>query len=95
MATLVGISLAKVQFMVLPRLMIASLLCLLPVMAQAATLFTYIGPESEQDPRTTYDRELLRLASSPGKHDPCRVEASPVLRPTEVLVAMASGAGRR
>lgn len=62
MATLVGVSLAKVRFMVLPRLMIASLLCLLPVMTQAATLFTYIGPESEQDPRTTYDRELLRLA---------------------------------
>ena len=48
--------------MVYPRLMFASLLCLLSLLTQAATRFTYIGPESEQDPRTTYDRELLRLA---------------------------------
>lgn len=39
------------------------ILCLaLCTTSMAATRFTYISPESERDPRTTYDRELLRLA---------------------------------
>ncbi|MGL4250122.1 MAG: hypothetical protein ACRCR1_05635 [Aeromonas sp.] len=38
------------------------LCCFLSLAVQAVTRFTYISPESEQDPRTTYDRELLRLA---------------------------------
>lgn len=43
-------------------LLVMTLLCLLSMGAQAATRFTYISPESERDPRMTYDRELLRLA---------------------------------
>ncbi|WP_165791464.1 hypothetical protein [Aeromonas jandaei] len=43
-------------------LLVASLLVLLPLAVEAVTRFTYISPESERDPRTTYDRELLRLA---------------------------------
>ncbi len=38
-----------------------ALLLALPVLA-SPTLFTYMSPESEHDPRSTYDRELLRLA---------------------------------
>lgn len=40
------------------------LFCLLlfPAVLLAATRYTYVSPESERDPRTTYDRELLRLA---------------------------------
>ncbi|MFB2863790.1 hypothetical protein [Aeromonas sp. MdU4] len=44
------------------RLVAALLLCMVSLTGQAATRFTYISPESERDPRTTYDRELLRLA---------------------------------
>ncbi|MGH1410491.1 MAG: hypothetical protein ACRAUW_13385 [Aeromonas sp.] len=44
------------------HLLFAALLCILSLTVQAVTRFTYISPESERDPRTTYDRELLRLA---------------------------------
>ena len=44
------------------HLLAAALFCMLSLTEQAATRFTYISPESERDPRTTYDRELLRLA---------------------------------
>ncbi|HEH9439195.1 TPA: hypothetical protein SIA39_001155 [Aeromonas sobria] len=39
------------------------LFCLLlfPAVLLAETRYTYVSPESERDPRTTYDRELLRL----------------------------------
>ena len=53
---------AKARFMSSLHLLAAALLCLLSLTGQAATRFTYISPESERDPRTTYDRELLRLA---------------------------------
>ena len=44
------------------HLLATALLCVLSLTGQAATRFTFISPESERDPRTTYDRELLRLA---------------------------------
>ncbi|VXA87731.1 ABC-type amino acid transport substrate-binding protein [Aeromonas veronii] len=53
---------AKARFMSPLHLLAAALLCMLSLTGQAATRFTHISPESERDPRTTYDRELLRLA---------------------------------
>ncbi|MUG29973.1 hypothetical protein [Aeromonas salmonicida] len=44
------------------RLLFLTLCLFLPSILMAATRFTYISPESERDPRMTYDRELLRLA---------------------------------
>lgn len=44
------------------RLLFLTLCLFLPSTLMAATRFTYISPESERDPRMTYDRELLRLA---------------------------------
>ena len=52
----------KARFMFPHYLLAAALLCMLSLTGQAATQFTFISPESERDPRTTYDRELLRLA---------------------------------
>lgn len=42
--------------------LLLSLFLFLSSTSMAATRFTYISPESEHDPRMTYDRELLRLA---------------------------------
>lgn len=44
------------------RLLFLLLSLFLSSTSLAATRFTYISPESEKDPRMTYDRELLRLA---------------------------------
>ncbi|GEM_PF-1980343 len=44
------------------RLLFLLLSLFLSSTSMAATRFTYISPESEHDPRMTYDRELLRLA---------------------------------
>ncbi len=52
----------KARFMSPLHLLAAALFCMLSLTGQAATRFTHISPESERDPRTTYDRELLRLA---------------------------------
>ena len=41
------------------RLLFLLLSLLLSSTSLAATRFTYISPESEKDPRMTYDRELL------------------------------------
>ena len=43
-----------------PLLLLILLLC--SRAAMAVVTFTYIGPESAQDPRQTYDRDLLQLA---------------------------------
>ena len=57
------------------------LVLLLTLSAQAATptLFTHMNPESERDPRVTYDRELLRLAleKTRASHGDFQLRAAP------------------
>lgn len=57
------------------------LVLLLTLSAQAATptLFTHMSPESERDPRVTYDRELLRLAleKTRASHGDFQLRAAP------------------
>lgn len=75
-----------------PPLFIVLLLCMLPIAGQAASRFTYISPESERDPRTTYDRELLRLAldKTRSTHGDYRLSPAPVMTKARARLSMSN-----
>ncbi|MGL6486856.1 hypothetical protein [Aeromonas hydrophila] len=66
-----------------------ALLLALPVLA-SPTLFTYMSPESEHDPRSTYDRELLRLAleKTRASHGDYRMQAAPPMTLARMWVSL-------
>ena len=68
------------------------LLLLLTLSAQAATptLFTHMSPESERDPRVTYDRELLRLAleKTRASHGDFQLRAAPPMTLARMWISL-------
>ena len=68
------------------------LLLLLTLSAQAATptLFTHISPESERDPRVTYDRELLRLSleKTRASHGDFQLRAAPPMTLARMWISL-------
>lgn len=62
----------------------------LPVLAAAPTVFTYMSPESEHDPRVTYDRELLRLAleKTRASHGDYRLQAAPPMTLARMWISL-------
>ena len=66
-----------------------ALLLALPVLA-SPTLFTYMSPESEHDPRSTYDRDLLRLAleKTRASHGDYRMQAAPPMTLARMWVSL-------
>ncbi len=68
------------------------LVLLLTLSAQAATptLFTHMSPESERDPRVTYDRELLRLAleKTRASHGDFQLRAAPPMTLARMWISL-------
>ncbi|MDM5063757.1 hypothetical protein OB934_13235 [Aeromonas salmonicida] len=68
------------------------LVFLLTPSAQAATptLFTHMSPESERDPRVTYDRELLRLAleKTRASHGDFQLRAAPPMTLARMWISL-------
>ncbi|WP_421164843.1 hypothetical protein [Aeromonas dhakensis] len=66
-----------------------ALLTAMPVLA-GPTLFTYMSPESEHDPRSTYDREVLRLAleKTRASHGDYRMQAAPPMTLARMWVSL-------
>lgn len=58
-------------------LLLGNLLLTQPLLA--VEIFTHASPESERDPRVTYDRELLRLAleKTRASHGDFQLRAAP------------------
>lgn len=66
-----------------------ALMTAMPVLA-GPTLFTYMSPESEHDPRSTYDREVLRLAleKTRASHGDYRMQAAPPMTLARMWVSL-------